>query len=309
MVGRLHFVTGKGGVGKSTVAAALALGLTGRGKRVLAIELSPPAGLSRLLGARPEVPSQQVQVRGELYLTYFDGEIALGEYLHQRLPVGPLLDTVFAHPLYRAFVQSAPGLRELMAVGKIRDELRRMDGLHHRWDAIVIDAGATGHALEHLRMPAAAEQTFGSGLVHRESHRIVSLFQDPEHTTVHVVALPEEMPLKEAAELIEKLRELGIPVGQLVVNRCREPAPAGIEDALGTLDSLPLSADRIGVRDAIRAATAQALGWLRIQEEGIGALEERTKMAAKRLPRLPVAALGDEDLARFAEMLVQEEES
>lgn len=306
MLGRLHFVTGKGGVGKSTVAAALALGLSERGTRVLAIELSPPAGLSRLLGVRPTEPSQQVPVREGLWLTYFDGEAALAEYLRKRVRLGGLLDAVLAHPLYKAFVGSAPGLRELMAVGKIRDELRQKDGLRHRWDAIVIDAGASGHALEHLRMPAAAAATFPAGLVHRESQRNVALLSDPEHTAVHVVALPEEMPLKEAAEVVERLQALDLPVGHLVVNRCREPSPPGLDAALRSLAGLELEGDESRAREAVRTVADRALGWLLIQQRGIAELERRTGRRSLRLPLLATPSLDRDDLARFGATLLGE---
>lgn len=303
MVGRLHFVTGKGGVGKSTVAGALALGLARHGRRVLAIELFPPGGLGRMLGARPEGPGDEVSVAGGITWTYFDGEAALAEYLRRRVRLGSVLDKVFAHPLYQAFVDSAPGLRELMAIGKVRDELRRIDGLRRRWDAIVVDAGATGHALEHLAMPLAAEHTFRVGLVHREASRIAALLQDPGHTAVHVVALPEEMPLQEAAEVVARLDELGLPLGHLVVNRCREPAPPGLEEVLGRLDALALPPDRTRVRDAIRTAACRALGWVRIQQEGIAELERRTGRTVRRLPLVAADPFGRTELESLAPLL------
>lgn len=296
-MGSLHFVTGKGGVGKSTVAAALALDLANEG-RVLAIELSPPAGLSRLLEVRPARPGEPTPVPGRpsLHVTYFDGETALAEYLRNTVRLGPLLDRVFEHPLYRAFVRSAPGLQELMAIGKVRDELRRWQGLRHRWDAVVVDAGATGHAFEHLRMPAAAAETFRAGLVHREASRIRDLLQDPQRTSVHVVALPEEMPLEEAIRIVDELGELGLPLGQLVINRCREPAPEGLDAHVRTLDGLAPDPPLDQARASMREVISRTLGWLRIQEEGIAELERRTGRSTRRLPLLPAEIFGRHEL-------------
>ena len=182
---RLHFVTGKGGVGKSTIAAALALTAAARGARVLAIELGEPAGLCRALHAKPESPGAIV-VAGSVHVAYFDGAAALGEYLTRKMHLGRLLRPILAHPLYTAFVGAAPGLRELLAIGKIRDEF----ALQHRWDIVVVDAGATGHALEHLRMPAAAARAFTSGRVHREAAVNAELLRDPAQVASHVVATP-----------------------------------------------------------------------------------------------------------------------
>lgn len=166
---------GKGGVGKSTVAAALALMFAERGARVLGIELDAPGGLSGLLGVTLPRPGAIVETPAGVSFTYFDGADALTEYLPRKMHLGPLADTVVAHPLYQAFVQAAPGVKELMAIGKVRDELV----LKSHWDFVVVDAGASGHALEYLRMPAATRATFRRGRVHREASRVHALLGVP----------------------------------------------------------------------------------------------------------------------------------
>ncbi len=137
---RLHFVTGKGGVGKSTLAAALALALSRSGGRVLAVELDAPGGLSRALGVTLAAPGEIVGSSSGVWVSYFDGGAALSEYLMRKVRLGRLAQKLFDHPLYGAFVQAAPGVKELMAIGKVRDELL----LQRRWDAVVVDAGASG---------------------------------------------------------------------------------------------------------------------------------------------------------------------
>ncbi len=277
---RLHLVTGKGGVGKSTVSAALALAASGAGARVLAIELSGPGGMCRIFGATPASPGTVLQVANGVWLSYFDGAAALAEYLTRKVHLGALLDVVLESPIYRAFVSAAPGARELMAIGKVRDELRRRDGVQHHWDAVIVDAGASGHALAYLRIPGAASRAFGSGRVHRESARIDELLRDPAQTALHVVATPEQMPLAEAAHIIEVARdELAVPVGALVLNQCRPGAPAGVDAAI---DELVAS----GADAAIVRAVRGARGWERIQERGVAEVEAGVGLRGLRLPRV-----------------------
>ncbi|HVV83902.1 MAG TPA: ArsA-related P-loop ATPase [Kofleriaceae bacterium] len=295
----LHYVTGKGGVGKSTIAAALALDLAARGARVLALELgASPAGLCRVLGTKPPEAGAIVRVAAApgVSLAYFDGAAALGEYLTRRMHLGRLGRHMMQHPLYRGFVTAAPGVRELLVIGKIRDELvLQKDGLRPRWDAIVVDAGASGHALEHLRMPQAAASTFKSGLVHREAEVNAELLRDPRRCAVHLVATPEELPLREAAQVIASLRELKLPVGAVIVNQCRPVAPPTIDDAIARVHELtapPAHAERVAwldARAALAGIGARARSWERIQERGIAALEAEAGVTTVRVPRLWVA--------------------
>ncbi len=294
---------GKGGVGKSTVGAALALAARRRDARVLAIELGAPGGLSRVLGVELPGPGTIVEAPSGVAVSWFDGAAALSEYLRHALRFGALLDKVLAHPLYRAFVDAAPGLKELMAMGKVRDEfsLHKEHGRPH-WDVVVVDAGASGHAIEHLRMPAAAAETFHSGRVHRESRRVHALFADPAQTAIWVVATPEEMPLREAAESVSRLADAGFGDVRVVVNRCRPVAPEGVDAALAALEVLPAGdAARQAARDGLAVAARRALGWQRIQEQGIAALVEEIGTRPLRLPTL--TEVTEPGLAELGELL------
>jgi anion-transporting ArsA/GET3 family ATPase len=216
---RLHFVVGKGGVGKTTVAAALALVLARRGRRTLAIEMDPSGPLSALLGRR-EGGYAPAPVAPGLHVMAVDGRAALEEYLGLIIPVRRLLSTVFSSTIYQYFVAVAPGLKELMTVGKIWYEAVREEGGRLAWDAIVVDAAATGHSLQYLSMPQAARDTFGAGLVQREAAKITDLLRDGRTTAVHLVTLAEEMPVAETLETRAQLVEgLGFPLGWIVVNR------------------------------------------------------------------------------------------
>lgn len=268
---RLHIVLGKGGVGTSTVAATLAIAAARRGARVLALELGELGGTCRILGARPARPGAIAPAADGTHASYFDGAAALGEYLVRRVRLGRLAERVIAHPLYAAFVGAAPGLRELMAVGKVRDELVLQD----RWDTVVVDAGASGHAIEHVRMPAAASEAFGSGRVHREAEVNAALLRDRATTAIHVVALGEEMPLREAVHSIEQLRALDLATGALIVNRCVPRAPAETAERIAAI------AD-----PALAAVLRRAYDWQAIQERGIAAVEAELFVRALRLPRV-----------------------
>jgi anion-transporting ArsA/GET3 family ATPase len=295
----LHVVTGKGGVGKSTFAAALATAAARDGRRVLAVELGAPAGVSRLLQTRPTAHGVPAPVEPKLRLAYYDGEQALAEFLRRRVPFGGLLEAALAHPLYRAFVSTGPGVRELMAIGKVRDELLALGGGPRRWDALVLDAGASGHALQILRMPAATARTFSRGLAHREATKVARFLEDPARTRVHVVALPERMPLEEAEETVTALRAMRLPLGRLVVNRCREPAPAGVDAAVAEMSQ----AARDPAEQSLAATVSGALGWTRIQERGIAAVERELGLTALRLPRLIRARFGRREVGELAEHL------
>lgn len=216
---RLHFVVGKGGVGKTTVAAALATLLVRRGRRTLAVELDTAGRLAGLLGGRGTGYAPTEAVPG-LSVLAVDGKAALEEYLGLIIPVKRLLATVFASHVYQYFVAAAPGLKELMTIGKIWYEATRTAEGRPAWDAIVVDAPATGHSLQYLRMPQAARDTFGAGLVQREAAKIVDLLSDARTTAVHLVTLAEEMPVAETLETHAQLvGALRLPLGHVIVNR------------------------------------------------------------------------------------------
>src|SRR5258706_5423803 len=127
---------------------------------------------------------------------------------------------VVGSKLLRHFVAAAPGLKELMTVGKIWYEEQLGSTRGRKWDAIVVDAPATGHSLQYLRMPAAAHEAFGPGLVRREARKVLDLLEDPARTAVCPVTTAEEMPVNETREMYAQLCDhLKMPLGVLFVNR------------------------------------------------------------------------------------------
>lgn len=307
----LQFVVGKGGVGKSTVAAALAIGAAKPGRRVLAVEFGSAGGLARALGVDAPVSDAPNEVRPGLYLTRIEGEIALAEYLELVVPIRRLLATVLASRIYRYFVAAAPGLKELMTMGKVWYEFQKTrDGGGRLWDSIVVDAGASGHSLQYLQMPSTAVKTFGSGLVHREATRVEGLLKNAATTAVHVVATPEDMPLTEARHIVERLRgDLGLPVGLLFVNRVRPSSPPGAREAVARLAETSdadselqshFGCDGDLVRQSIAVAATRALAWEEIQERGVARLESALDLRAARIPLLVADEFGHAELERLA---------
>jgi anion-transporting ArsA/GET3 family ATPase len=309
---RLQLVVGKGGVGKSTIAAAIALAHAQRGARVLAVELARPGGLARIFGRTPAEAGLPIEVYPGLSIACVAGDAALAEYLEMVVPIRRLLAAVFASRVYRLFVAAAPGLKELMTIGKIWYEQDRKDGTGRPvWDVVVVDAGASGHSLQYLQMPSTAAQTFGRGLVHREAARVEALLKDEASTEVHVVALGEEMPVTEAVQIVRRLRDdLDLPVGALFVNRCREMAPPGVKRTVERLQQVPRAAqgafggfDASTVLEGIRVAATRALAWEAIQERCIARLERESELVAVRLPFLVAEEFGLNEVTRLAALV------
>ena len=301
----LQFVVGKGGVGKSTVTAAIAVAHAAAGRRVLAVELGRPEGLSRFFAPGVETGPDPVHVRERLSLARVQGDEALAEYLRLILPGRGLLNLIFGSRLYRYFVAAAPGLKELMTIGKIwyeRDK-RDADG-RPLWDIIVVDAGASGHSLQYLQMPSTAARTFRSGLVHRESERIAALLADAATTAVHVVVIPEDMPLTEGREILSRLQgDLGLPVGAVYVNRVRQRPPSSAAAAVSELQRISESDPDAAMVHAVAATAQRSLGWAALQEEKLERFERDVTTEMVRLPLLTADHFGMAEIDVLAGMI------
>jgi len=274
---RVFFVVGKGGVGKSTVAALLAVALAERGRRVLLAQIEDGRRLPGLLGLADDGPAQAAP---GIVLQTIEGEASLSEYLGLVLPVKRVHRLVVESKLYHHFVAAAPGLKELMTVGKIWYEEQLQAGDGPKWDAIIVDAPATGHGLQYLRMPKAAAEAFGTGLVRREAKRVMDLLRDPARTVVCPVTTAEEMPVRETVEMYGLLRdELAMPLGVLFVNRVhRAPlAPADVP-------AVPVDAPAL-VADVLHAAREET-GWAAINARYLGRLRDAIGIPTVELPFL-----------------------
>ena len=216
---RLLFFTGKGGVGKSTVSAAAALLAAEQGKRVLLVSADGRGDIAAFFEQRP-VGFKPTQVYPGVRAMAMDTEASLREYLrlNLRMPVPGRIG-----PVARVFdfvATAAPGVKEILTVGKICWEVREaLDG-RAAWDLVVVDAAATGHITAQLGAPGAIAELVSVGPVRTQVGWMGEILADPAVTALNVVVTPEEMPVHETIELVARVRaELPVPLGAVVVNR------------------------------------------------------------------------------------------
>lgn len=216
---RLLFFTGKGGVGKSTVTAATALLAAERNKRVLLVEVDAKGNLTALF-EHPPVGFDPVEVYPGVHAMQMRTEASLREYLklNMRVPVigrlGPLAS------MLEFVATAAPGVKEILTVGKVCWEVR--ESIEHRadWDLVIVDAAATGHVVAQLDSPRAIRELVQVGPVRAQTDWMAELLADPSITALNVVTSPEEMPVSETIDLVATARErLDVPLGAVVVNR------------------------------------------------------------------------------------------
>jgi anion-transporting ArsA/GET3 family ATPase len=304
---RLLVVVGKGGVGKTTIACALALEAVRRGRRVLLCEVDGVARAPQLLQAEPGPVGRAVATPAGVAVMAVEGKAALAEYLGMIIPVRRLLQTVFKSQLYQYFVAAAPGLKELMTIGKIWYEAERVDEQSGArcWDQVILDAPATGHGLQYLRMPAAARDAFEIGLVHREAQRLVELLTDPARTAVNLVATAEEMPVNETVAMYHALRDdLRMPTGLLFVNRLHEGGlvEADIERLTAAAARRRDEAERRLLR-AVAARARQEAGWAALNARYRERLTAEVGLPMVELPFVFAEEFGFAQLRTLAERL------
>lgn len=221
---RLVVLSGKGGVGKSVVGAALALAARERGKRVLLVEVEAAHEAARYLGGKPSGGGVQEVLPG-LFTLNLAPKQAMEEYVRSTVKVDLLARRVLDSPLYHRFFEAAPGLPELITLGKVMILEAETTGwrARPRWDLIVLDAPATGHGLAFLKVPLAASRAVPVGPVGHNARRILALLRDPQRTALGVVAIPEEMAIVEGLEFHRLAgEELGITPRAVILNGCHE---------------------------------------------------------------------------------------
>ena len=212
------FVVGKGGVGKTTVATGLALAASRRDKKVLLALVNCKERVSQLLDTEP-IGHEIVTVAENLDVVNMTPDAALEEYGLMILKVKAVFNAVFKNRLVRAFLKGTPGLEAWSMLGKAFYHACPPKG-EPDYDLVIVDAPATGHALDMLRVPFVIENVAPPGLLRRDAARAAKMFRDPERAGAVLVTLPEYMPASETIELSNALAdELEIPVLHLVINR------------------------------------------------------------------------------------------
>jgi anion-transporting ArsA/GET3 family ATPase len=230
---RLVILSGKGGVGKSVVAAALALAARERGKRVLVVEIDAPHEIARRLGA-PETHGVEQEALPGLFTVNLEPRPVMDEYVRQVVKLGPLARLILESPVYDRFFTAAPGLKELMLLGKIVVLSEARDGWSRRprYDLVIVDAPATGHGLALLKVPIAASAAIPVGPVGYQARWILQQLRDRKKTALALLAVPEEMAVTEALEFHRMaVEEVGIEPSALFLNACHERRLSDAEEA------------------------------------------------------------------------------
>ncbi|OCB12973.1 ATPase [Mycolicibacterium porcinum] len=257
---RLHFVSGKGGTGKSTVAAALALALAAGGRKVLLVEVEERQGIAQLFDV-PPLPYEEVKVAtadggGQVNALAIDIEAAFLEYLDMFYNLGLAGRAMRRIGAIEFATTIAPGLRDVLLTGKIKEivtrEKKDAKGKRGVYDAVVVDSPPTGRIPRFLDVTKAVSDLAKGGPVHSQADGVVKLLHS-EQTAIHLVTLLEALPIQETLEAIEELTEMGLPIGSVIVNR-NIPAYLPAEDlakaAEGDIDADAVRAglDKTGIR-------------------------------------------------------------
>ncbi len=281
---RFLFVVGKGGVGKTTVAAALGLAAARKGKKTLIAMVNAKERLSTLLGSEP-VGTDLVRVAPNLDAVNMTPMASLEEYGMMILRIRALYSAVFENKLVRAFLRGTPGIEAWTMLGKAYfHAFGQASDSHGSHDLVILDAPATGHGLDMLRVPQVIVDVAPPGLLRREAERALEKFRDPKLSGAVLVTLAEDMPTNEAIELHEALRELRVAVPALVVNQVLPRLFEGdLRAAMETLPGrLPEGSPILSLSEASRARALRE----EVQEESLVRLSTEISAPAVHLPHL-----------------------
>ncbi|MGZ4582968.1 MAG: ArsA-related P-loop ATPase [Mycobacterium sp.] len=299
---RLHFVTGKGGTGKSTIAAALALTLAAGGRKVLLVEVEGRQGSAQLFDV-PPLPYQEVKIAtaergGQVNALAIDIEAAFLEYLDMFYNLGIAGRAMRRIGAIEFATTIAPGLRDVLLTGKIKESVVRVDKKRGPvYDAIVVDAPPTGRIARFLDVTKAVSDLARGGPVHSQAEGVVRLLHS-EQTAIHLVTLLEALPVQETLEAIEELAEMQLPIGSVIVNR----------NIPSYLDARDLAKAAEGAIDADSVRAGLELAGITLQDSDFAgllteAIEHATMITARaeiaqqldalKVPRLELPAISD----------------
>ncbi|MGH2873055.1 MAG: ArsA family ATPase [Solirubrobacteraceae bacterium] len=296
---RLIFVTGKGGVGKSTVATALGLVAARRGARTIVAELASQSRAAEAF-ARVSEPFAELQLAPRLYAISIDPQSAMDEYL--RVKTGAVGQALSSSRLFGALAMATPGMRELLSIGKVWElaQLQRRTEGAGAYDLVIVDAPAAGHGAGLLRTPRSFEEMARVGPIARQAGTIARTIADPQFTAVVAVTTAEEMPVNETLWLAAALAEQELGLDAVIANGLHPDRYAAAE-ALTLAQaraSLPSGPERAAL-DVALADHARATA----EHEQLARLRKGLQAEPIELPLLPCERVGPAELERLADAL------
>jgi anion-transporting ArsA/GET3 family ATPase len=298
---RLVFVTGKGGVGKTTVAVALGLRAAAEGKRTIVCEVSSQENTSRMFD-HARVGFHEVEMAENLWSISIDPDESMREYVLLQLKVRAMRDMLFRSRIFSYLAAATPGLKELVTIGKIWElaQLDRKIKSGRKYDLVIVDAPATGHGIGFLQTPRTFAAIARVGPIHSQAQQLDRLITDHAHTGTAIVSLPEEMPVNESAALERDLRdEVGVAVDRVYLNGLYPERFSKAEAE--QLRKLATEEDG-SVRAAARAALSEH-GRARSQRAQLARLRRRVEAPVKTLPFLFKPELTPESAQRLSRRL------
>jgi anion-transporting ArsA/GET3 family ATPase len=287
---RLHVVTGKGGTGKTTVAAALALALATDGHRVLLAEVEDRQGIAQLLDV-PQLGYDEHRVAtapggGEVFGLAVEPKAALLEYLQMFYKLGRAGGLLERFGAIDFATTIAPGVRDVLLTGKVYEAVRRRAHGRPVYDAVVLDAPPTGRITRFLGVNNEVAGLARVGPIRGQADSITTLLRSPQ-TAVHLVTLLEEMPVQETVDGVAALHEAGLPVGGIVVNLVRDPVLSGRRLTAAARGRLDADEVATGLADAGLPHTDAAVQALLAEAE-----EHAQRVALQQRERSEIDELG-----------------
>lgn len=284
---RLFFVTGKGGVGKTCVAAALAHRLAADDLRVLLVEIGGVSSLARHFGVESAAYDPEEVAPGILISRITPGE-CLREYGLMKLRIRKLYDLVFENPFVKSLINLMPGMEELLLIGKLGYLVQAIDKdpKNARWDVVVVDAPPTGQGAGLLSLPSTVLAAVKAGPVAREVAQLQRIITDAETTAICIVTNPEELAIDEALELETELTEKnGLPLTAVIANKTIDAhlEPQEAELLLTCLQSRR-AGGKLSGNYPLYTTGATVIGLLKNQDEQLTRLRLRSNAPIIELP-------------------------
>ena len=290
------FVTGKGGVGKTTVAAALALAAAGEGKRTMVAEVGGAARVARLLGGEAGAPGEEQQVGERLWTSTIEPYKVMEQWIGRILGSRALTGVLTRSNFFRTFADAAPGGMELGTIVKTWElaQGKRWDKNCRNYDLVIVDGPASGHAVGLLRTPGTFADIARVGPIASQSQRVREWLGDYRETAYVAVALPGELPVSETLQLGQRLRKgIGRRLETVVVNGV-------LPDRF---DAKELKRIRAAAPEEVATEIAQADGRADTQHQQLERLNAEADCPVHELPFLFTPALEPDDVAELAEVL------